>query len=81
MKQNFQNYQQQKIDACILPVFGLEKQVYKHIALKSFFEQKAGPNVLKKKEALSVLKKFFKSRHLQDVHYQKVYSARTISSI
>ena len=34
MKQNFHNYPQQKIDPCILLVFGLEKQVYQPIALQ-----------------------------------------------
>ena len=40
MKQNFQNYPLQKIDAFIILVFALEKQVYKPIALKWKFEQK-----------------------------------------
>ena len=82
MKQNFQNYPQQKTDACILLVFGLEKQVYKPIAFKWFFWTKREDQIfIKKKEALSVLKKVFMSSHLQDVYYQNFYFARTVSSI
>ena len=50
MKQNFQNYPQQKIDACILLVFGVAKQVYKPIALKWIFEQKGRTKFSSKKK-------------------------------
>ena len=46
MKQNFQNYPQQKNDACILFVFGLAKQGYKPIASHNFLNEKGGPNFL-----------------------------------
>ena len=46
MKQNFQNYPQQKIDACILFVFALAKQGYKPIASNNFLNEKGGPSFL-----------------------------------
>ena len=80
IKQNFQKYSQKKIDACILLASSLESWFTSPSTSNNFLNGNAEPNLLKTKEALSVLKNVSKSSNSQDASYQRVCLASIESS-